>query len=75
MTSVLFPEPDAPVMAISVPNGNATSIDCRLLARAPRTTSDAPLPLRRFFGVAIAGVVYYVLRSAAAGAGAKIARA
>jgi NCS1 family nucleobase:cation symporter-1 len=28
-----------------------------------------------FFGVAIAGVVYYVLRSAAAGASAKTARA
>jgi hypothetical protein len=39
---------------MSWPNGNATVSDLRLFSRAPRTTSDLPLPLRRVAGVAIA---------------------
>ncbi len=53
LTSVLLPEPDAPVTATSMPSGIVTSIDFRLFSRAPRTTSALPLPLRRFAGVAI----------------------
>ena len=52
--SVLLPEPDAPVIAISLPSGNVTSTDFRLFSRAPRTVSVLPLPLRRRFGVSIA---------------------
>ena len=33
--------------------GTSTSIDFRLFSRAPRTTSDLPLPVRRFAGMAI----------------------
>jgi hypothetical protein len=50
---VLFPDPDAPVIAMSFPSGNATSMNFRLFSRAPRTTSVLPLPLRRSFGVGI----------------------
>ena len=53
MTSVLLPDPDAPVIATSMPSGNVTSIALRLFSRAPRTVSVLPLPFRRCFGVAI----------------------
>ena len=42
---MLLPDPDAPVIATSMPSGNVTSIDFRLFSRAPRTTSALPLPL------------------------------
>ena len=45
MTSVLLPDPDAPVIATSLPSGNVTSIDLRLFSRAPRTVSVLPLPV------------------------------
>src|SRR5678816_4711010 len=50
---VLFPDPDAPVMATSLPNGMATSTDLRLFSRAPRMVSAGPVPLRRADGVVI----------------------
>ena len=53
MTSVLLPDPDAPVMATSCPSGKPTSTALRLFSRAPRTVRTLPLPLRRFFGIAI----------------------
>src|SRR4051812_533338 len=53
LTSVLLPEPDAPVTAMSWPSGNATSTDLRLFSRAPRTEMLLPLPARRVVGVAI----------------------
>jgi hypothetical protein len=53
LTRVLFPDPDAPVMAISLPSGKVTSIDLRLFSRAPLMTIALPLPARRVFGVAI----------------------
>src|SRR5262245_46208392 len=40
-------------MATSWPKGNVTSTVFRLFSRAPRTISALPLPLRRFFGIAI----------------------
>src|ERR1700744_2487775 len=53
LMSVLFPDPEAPVMATSMPRGISTSTFFRLFSRAPRTISDAPSPLRRLAGVAI----------------------
>src|SRR5216684_3394266 len=53
LTSVLLPDPDAPVIATNLPSGNVTSTDFRLFSRAPRTTIALPEPLRRTFGVAI----------------------
>src|SRR3954453_23251352 len=50
---VLLPEPDAPVIAVSVPSGKVTSTLFRLFSRAPHTVSVLPFPLRRRFGVAI----------------------
>jgi len=52
-TSVLLPDPEAPVIATSLPSGIVTSIDFRLFSRAPRTTIARPLPFRRVPGVAI----------------------
>ena len=46
-------DPDAPVTAISMPNGMVTSTSWRLFSRAPRTTSTCPFPLRRWFGIAM----------------------
>ena len=44
VTSVLLPEPDAPVTATICPSGIVTVSDLRLFSRAPRMTSDLPLP-------------------------------
>jgi hypothetical protein len=49
-TSVDFPDPETPVTATSVPSGIEASIWRKLLARAPRTTSAAPLPRREISG-------------------------
>ena len=43
-TSVLLPEPETPVTATKRASGNVTSTFLRLCSRAPRTTSDWPLP-------------------------------
>src|SRR5215831_16946309 len=50
LTSVLLPDPEAPVIATSIPRGNLTSIDLRLFSRAARTIRLFPFPLRRFLG-------------------------
>ena len=53
LTRVLFPEPDAPVTAISLPSGSVTSTALRLFSRAPRTVSALPFPGRRRDGISI----------------------
>src|SRR3970040_1907669 len=53
LTSVLLPDPEAPVIATSLPSGNVTSTVLRLFSRAPRTVSALPFPFRREDGVAI----------------------
>jgi hypothetical protein len=53
LTSVLLPEPEAPVIATSLPSGIATSTFFRLFSRPPRMVSVLPLPFRRCFGIAI----------------------
>ena len=59
MTSVLLPEPDAPVIAISLPSGNVTSIDLEVvLARAAdgqRLAVARPAPRRASRSIARAG--------------------
>src|SRR5262249_46063330 len=54
LTSVLLPEPDAPVMATINPRGKVTFTDLRLFSRPPRTVSVLPLPVLLLPGVAIA---------------------
>ena len=53
MTSVLLPDPDAPVIATITPSGIVTSTALRLFSLAPRTTRALPLPFRRTLGVGI----------------------
>src|SRR5580658_2990906 len=53
LISVLLPEPEAPVTAISLPSGNLTSTDLRLFSLAPRTVSVLPSPWRRRDGVSM----------------------
>ena len=54
LISVLLPEPDAPVIAISLPSGNVDVDDLEVvLARAADRQRRVPLPLRRCFGIAI----------------------
>ncbi len=50
-TSVLLPEPETPVTATKRASGNVTSTFLRLCSRAPRITSDWPLPRRRVAGI------------------------
>src|SRR5262245_53946425 len=52
-TSVDFPEPETPVTQTRRPSGIRTSIDLRLFARAPSTSTALPLPSRRAGGSAI----------------------
>ncbi len=53
-TRVDLPDPDTPVTQVKVPRGNWASIAFRLCSSAPRTVSDRPSPLRRFFGTGMA---------------------
>ena len=50
LTSVLLPDPEAPVTRRACPAGSSTSMFLRLFSRAPRTVSVLPLPGRRRFG-------------------------
>ena len=50
MINVLLPEPDAPVIATSLPSGNSTSTPRRLFSRAPRTVSDCRIALAALLG-------------------------
>lgn len=47
MVSELLPLPLTPVTQVKVPSGNLTVTSCRLLALAPWTVTNLPLPLRR----------------------------
>src|SRR4051794_27532994 len=42
LTRVDLPDPDTPVTATNIPNGNFTSMSRRLCSRAPRTTRSRP---------------------------------
>ena len=51
-TSVLLPEPETPVTAVSAPMGMSTSTDCRLCSVAPRSVIHGP-SARRTLGIPI----------------------
>ena len=47
MVRLDLPEPLTPVTQVKVPSGNSTVTSARLLAVAPLTVTNLPLPLRR----------------------------
>src|SRR3989442_1187504 len=52
-TRVDLPEPETPVITVSMPSGRGTSMFFRLFACAPRTVMGLPFGQRRFSGMGI----------------------